>query len=239
MKIARQVKTASPETDVVELYRDLCLPGKEYDRFQRETADAGVRFVRVEDVEVGEANGRLAVRYREPGRDEAGLAVDAVVLSTGLAPEPGNAALAEVLAVGLDERGFFKEEHLVLNPVGTATEGVLIAGCARGPGGLHDAVADAAAVAGKVLSLLATGQTLKLEPRTSFVSSTLCVGCGRCVAACAYGASTLDVSRHIAVVNEVLCRGCGNCAAACPSGAARHRHFTGRQLNREVAEILR
>jgi heterodisulfide reductase subunit A len=239
MKIARQVKTALPEADVVEFYRDLCLPGKEYDRFQRETEGTGVRFVRVDDVTVEEDSGRPVVRFQEPGKEEASGDFDAVVLATGLAAEPGNAELAEMLDVELDEHGFFKEEHQVLNPVAATSEGVFIAGCAQGPAGLRDTIARAAAVAGKILAALVPGRKLQLEARTSEVSPVMCVGCGVCVTNCTYGALTLDQSMHVAVVNEVLCRGCGNCAAACPSGAARHRHFTNTQLSREVNEILK
>jgi len=141
--------------------------------------------------------------------------------------------------IPLDEHGFFQSEHPVLNPVGTVTEGVFVVGGCRGPAGALDATAQAGAAAGKVLSALVPGRRLRLETRTSEVAEALCVGCGICVAACAYGAATLNEDRHIAVVNEVLCRGCGNCAAACPSGAAQHRQFTTRQMDQEVTQILR
>ena len=97
----------------------------------------------------------------------------------------------------------------------------------------------AGAAAGKIISLLVPGRRLQLETKISYVSETMCVGCGVCVNVCAYGAVTIDESRHISVVNEVLCRGCGNCASACPSGAARHRHFTTKQITQEMTEILK
>ncbi len=239
MKIARQIREQSAETEVVELYRDLCLPGKAYDRFYKETEASGIRFARFESIEVTGGDSGLTVKYKQPGGTEAELAVDMVVLSTGLAPNPLNPELADMLSISVDESGFFAEEHVVLNPVSTMTEGVFIAGCARGPGDIRDTIVQASATAGKVLSSLVPGKRLQLEIRTSEVSEKLCVGCGTCVTVCAYGATTLDESRHIAVVNEVLCRGCGNCASACPSGAAKHRHFTTRQLNQEVTEILK
>ena len=239
MRAARAVKKVSSGTEVIEFYRELCLPGKEYDRFYQGTVEQGIRFIRFQSIEVTGGEKGPVIRYQTEDGNEEQLAVDAVVLSTGLAAEPANAGLAEMFNLALDEHGFFKEEHTVLNPVATMAEGVFIAGCCRGPAGIRAATTDAAAVAGKVLSALVPGRRLQLEIRTSEVSQTLCVGCGTCVTVCAYGAVMLDEARGIAVVNEVLCRGCGNCASACPSGAARHRHFTTRQLGQEMTEILK
>jgi heterodisulfide reductase subunit A len=239
MRVARRVKEASAETEVTEFYRDLCLPGTEHDRFYHETAKTGVRFVRFRDIEVAREGPGLVVRYRQEDGSSGSVVADAVVLSAGVAAGPANAEFARMFNVPLDGHGFFQSEHPVLNPVGTVTEGVFVVGGCRGPAGALDVTAQAGAAAGKVLSALVPGRRLRLETRTSEVAETLCVGCGVCVAACAYGAATLDEDRHIAVVNEVLCRGCGNCAAACPSGAAQHRQFTTRQMDQEVTQILR
>jgi heterodisulfide reductase subunit A len=108
-----------------------------------------------------------------------------------------------------------------------------------GPGDITDSLAQAGAVAGKILSSLVPGKRLELEAKTSTVSETICVGCGACVDICAYGAVKLDQNKNISVVNEVLCRGCGNCASVCPSGAAGHRHFLTRQIAQEMIQILK
>ena len=239
MKVARSVKEASAGTEVTEFYRDLCLPGTADDRCYRETADMGVRFVRFRDIEVSADGARLAVKYRQEDGTSGSMVADAVVLAAGVAADPANAEVARMFNIGIDEHGFFQSEHPVLNPVGTVTEGVFAVGGCRGPSSALDAATQAGAAAGKVLSALVPGRRLRLETRTSEVAEKRCVGCGLCVAACAYGAVTLDEMHHVAVVNEVLCRGCGNCAAACPSGAAQHRHFTARQLDQEVAQVLR
>jgi heterodisulfide reductase subunit A len=238
MRLARRVKQESAGTEVTEFYRDLCLPGTEDDRFYRDTAGEGVRFVRFRDIEVSRGDEGLVVSYRREDGSSDSLAADAVVLSSGVAAEPANAEFARMFNIGMDERGFFQPEHPVLNPVGTVTEGVFAVGGCRGPAGALDATIQAGAAAGKVLSALVPGRRLRLETKTSEVSEKLCVGCGLCVAACAYGAVTRDPARMLAAVNEVLCRGCGNCAAACPSGAAQHRQFTARQLDQEVTRVL-
>jgi len=238
MGFARRLKQSSPETEVTEFFRDLCLPGIGDDGFHRETEELGVHFVRFRDVEVAQDGDGLAVRYQAEDGSSDSLAVDAVVLAVGVKAGPSNADFAGMLNLGLDEHGFFQSEHPVLNPVGTVTEGVFTIGSCRGPASTSDVLIQAGAAAGKVLSALVPGRRMKLETRTSEVADKLCTGCGLCVAACAYGAVTRDDARRVAVVNEVLCRGCGNCAAACPSGAAQHRQFTARQLDQEVTQVL-
>lgn len=44
-----------------------------------------------------------------------------------------------------------------------------------------------------------------------------CINCGRCVAACSYGARTLD--SPVMKVDPDICRNCGLCVSVCPTGA--------------------
>lgn len=50
-----------------------------------------------------------------------------------------------------------------------------------------------------------------------------CVGCGDCVAACAFGALSMDPVTGLPVVDEALCTSCGNCVKACPKGVIELR----------------
>lgn len=43
-----------------------------------------------------------------------------------------------------------------------------------------------------------------------------CLGCGDCVAACAFGALSMDAGTGLPVVDESKCTACGKCVAACP-----------------------
>lgn len=45
-----------------------------------------------------------------------------------------------------------------------------------------------------------------------------CLGCGDCVAACQFGAITMDEKTGLPVVDEEKCTSCGKCAKACPRG---------------------
>ena len=43
-----------------------------------------------------------------------------------------------------------------------------------------------------------------------------CLGCGDCVAACQFGALSMDPATGLPVVDESLCTACGSCVAVCP-----------------------
>ncbi|KPK68136.1 hypothetical protein AMJ87_12315 [candidate division WOR_3 bacterium SM23_60] len=238
MKIARDIVNRSRETKVIQFYKNLCLPGTYYDTFFKETKAQGIEFVRYGNIDVSRDSEHLTIRYKSFGNAERTVPVDMVILSTGLTPSSRVKDFAQMFNIPVDEYGFLKQEHTILEPISTVTEGVYIAGGMHGPGDVNDSIAQAGAAAGRILSSLVPGKRLELEAKTSNISETMCVGCGACVDVCAYGAITLDEDKNISVVNEVLCRGCGNCAAVCRSGAARHRHFTNRQISQEILQIL-
>jgi heterodisulfide reductase subunit A len=239
MKIARDIVNRSSNTKVIQFYKELCLPDKSYDRFYEEAKSKGIEFIRYDEIEIKQENDRLTVNVNSPDNKETKITVDMVILSTGMTPPSSAAEFARMFNVPLDEYGFLKQEHSILEPISTVTEGVFICGGMYGPGDIADSLAQAGAVAGKILSSLVPGKLLELEAKTSTVSKTMCMGCGACVDICAYGAVKLDQNKNISIVNEVLCRGCGNCASVCPSGAAGHRHFTTRQIAQEIIQILK
>ena len=51
-----------------------------------------------------------------------------------------------------------------------------------------------------------------------------CLGCGDCVAACQFGAITMDPETGLPVVDETKCTACGACAKACPKGVIELRN---------------
>ena len=57
------------------------------------------------------------------------------------------------------------------------------------------------------------------------VRPSLCSLCQACVAACPYGARTVDLENELILVDEMLCQGCGACAAVCPNSATVIKGF--------------
>lgn len=64
-----------------------------------------------------------------------------------------------------------------------------------------------------------------------------CLGCGDCVAACKFGAITMDPQTGLPVVDESKCTACGACAAACPKGVIELRNKGPRSMRVYVSCI--
>jgi heterodisulfide reductase subunit A len=160
---------------------------------------------------------------------------DLVVLAVGADGARGAGRLAEVLRVSYDNYGFFLERHVKLAPVETNTAGVYLAGACQGPKDIPASVAQGSAAAAKVLSLFSRPK-LENDPQIAQVDVKRCVGCGKCIKVCPYGAIKDAVIRGEpkAEVVETVCQGCGLCSATCPQGAIQVSHFTDNQILAEV-----
>jgi heterodisulfide reductase subunit A len=152
------------------------------------------------------------------------LPIDMLVLSTGIAPQPGNESLAKIFKVPLDQDGFFLEAHIKLRPVDFATDGIFLCGLAHSPKFVSESISQARAAAARAATLLAQ-ETVQAKGRTAEVKERICAGCGLCVGVCPYGAREIDQEKKIANVMQVLCQGCGACAAICPNGATMQVGF--------------
>jgi heterodisulfide reductase subunit A len=199
-------------------------------------ADEGVAFV----------DGGLAAapivpdgkRLRVPLATGAELVADLVVVHAPSRPAEGAGALARLLRVPLDERGFFLDRAASpFEPTATRVAGVFVAGAAGGPRTIAQSIRDGAAAAGLVLASLVPGERRALEPLATEIDAAVCGGCGICVSSCPFHAVLLVDGK--ARVEAIHCRGCGTCAAACPTGAASARHFTRGQIEAEITALLR
>ncbi|MFN2185894.1 MAG: 4Fe-4S dicluster domain-containing protein, partial [Anaerolineae bacterium] len=92
---------------------------------------------------------------------------------------------------------------------------------------IRETIEQAYGAAGRVLTLL-SHDTVTASGSVCEVAEKRCIGCGACIAACAYGAIEFHRTRlgEKAVVNPVLCKGDGLCTAMCPTGAIQLQHFT-------------
>ena len=239
LKFARNLKERLPEAEVLNFYTDLCLPGKESQKFADETLENTTLIEIQGDVELEESDSGVKIKYTTSDGSAKSRAVDMVVLAPAIVPAEGTAELAEMFDVDLDDRGFFAEDHRLINPFSSSVEGIQLAGMAQGPKGVEASIAQAAGASGRLLSALVPGRLLATESRTTIILEEVCGGCKSCVALCPYSAIDYDPEEEISRVNEVLCKGCGTCVSACPSGAARAKHFTKEQIFAEIEEVIR
>jgi heterodisulfide reductase subunit A len=228
LKNSLEIKRHAPSARVVVLYRDLRSYGfREY--LYRQARQAGVIFLEYDPQEkpvvTPRQDGSLDIQLEiQPEGRQVLLPASWVVLSTGIEPEPGNTALAQVLKVPLNEAGFFLEAHVKLRPVDFAADGIFLAGLAHSPRAIEETIAQAQAAAVRVVALLSK-PVLEATPIVATVNSKLCAACGLCVEICPYGARVLEPGMEHAEVIEVLCQGCGACVAACPNKASQLRGF--------------
>ncbi len=236
IKNSRYIREISPATRVSVLQRDVMAFGAEFEMEYRRALEAGVRFIRYDPDRPPEVLGDQKVTgvsvYHSLIGKEITLAASTVVLTTPLVPNEGAEKLSKMLKVPIDSDGFFLEAHMKLRPVEFATDGVYVAGAARFPADIREAVTQGTAAAAKAAQPMTAGE-VSLESTTAVTETRLCSGCGNCEAVCPFAAvelRTTDDGRSFSSVNAALCKGCGCCVAACPNGTIQQLGFTDRQI---------
>jgi len=152
LKLAHLVKEKLPATAVYEYFIDMRAFGKGYEEFYQRIKKEGVHMIRGKTAKIEEIKGSLKLRSEDilNNRIIEQLA-DMVILAVGLEPSDGVKQLSEMIGVEIDANGWYKELDSLLDPVGTARQGVTIAGVCQGPKDIPDTVAQASAAAARVL----------------------------------------------------------------------------------------
>jgi heterodisulfide reductase subunit A len=243
LKFAHLVKDRAA-AEVYQFYIDMRAFGKGYEEFYSRVLDEGVNVIRGKAAEIVEATwgndreGHLLVRCEDTliGKFRE-IPVDMVVLCAALEPNADADKTANIFSLQRSPDGFYLERHPKLDPMGTVTDGVYIAGCCQGPKDIPDTVAQSAGAAARILALISKGEVF-LDPIRASIDETLCGGCKVCNNLCPYTAITFDDVKKVSVANETLCKGCGTCVAACPAGAITGSGFTDEQIFAEIEGIL-
>ncbi|MCF7918392.1 MAG: FAD-dependent oxidoreductase [Candidatus Cloacimonetes bacterium] len=235
LKTAGYLLKQVPGIEIIDLHQDLCQPHTEDQAYFESFKEKGMQFCRVQEVAL-DGN---KIEYVNMAGEKKEIAPDMVIIAPAMKATASNEALSALTSIDLHETGFFQEAHIKINPVSTKTDGIFIAGASRGPCDISEAMIQAQAAGGKILTQLIPGEKIIPEVKVSEILEAYCTGCKTCLDVCAYGAIYFDNERGISVVNEAICRGCGNCVGSCPSGALRSRHFTNLQLYQQVKEALR
>ncbi len=226
-----------PESQSYVFYMDIRAPGKMYDEFVRRAMEEyGAQYIRGRVAMIYPKGDRYIVRGADTlAGTQVEVEADLVVLAVGAESAVGASKLAEKLRISYDDYGFYMESHCKLRPVETNTAGVYLAGACQGPKDIPSSVAQGSAAASKVLALFSKDM-LESDPQVSMVDIKRCIGCGKCIETCPFGAiEAVDFrGQPKASVIETICQGCGICTSTCPQGAIQLQHFTDNQILAEV-----
>jgi heterodisulfide reductase subunit A len=228
-------------TEVIHLYADLVVGSLLGSSLKERALKRGARLVQIQDVnrvKVTQDAPGMRVLFADGGGEDQELQVDMVILAAGCGPSKGTRELIEKLDITPDGSGFAAPDHPLLRSVESSIEGIFLAGCVSGPRSIAESVASAQAAAGAAMARVQPGKRLTVEVLTAHADESLCSKCLVCVSVCPYRACVYDEKEDRVHVNELLCHGCGTCVAACASGAASARHFSDRQLEAEIEEVL-
>jgi heterodisulfide reductase subunit A len=244
LKFAHLVHEKTGAT-VYNFYIDMRTAYKAYDEFYQHVLEEGTLFVRGKVAEVTDAaryereKGKLTIQVEDTlAGKQRRIPVDMVILSAGLQARADSKEVAKKFGISCSADQWFIEKHPKLDPVATMTDGVFIAGTCQGPKDIPASVAQGAAAAARVLSLIGQ-QEIQIEATTAIVDEENCVGCQQCIAACPYQAIVYLEDTGKAHVNEALCKGCGTCTGTCLPKCISLKHFTDEQLVAEMIGAMR
>lgn len=169
LKHAHQIREKTG-ANVYQMYIDMRCYGKGYEEFYKRISDEGINFIRGKVTQVTdrtlpeEEKGKLIVVCEDTLLGEMiRVPVDMVVLNIALEPRADAAEVAKLFSIEQDENGFFQEKHYKIDPLGTLTDGIYMAGCCQGPKDIPDTVAQAIGAAAKALALVTKGEIGKVE----------------------------------------------------------------------------
>lgn len=222
-------------TRVYHIFRDVRSYGKNELLYERASSGGSVflKYSPEAPPMVIYKDDKLTVKVKDlltEGKEIA-LAVDAVVLVTGMVPRE-NEKLNNVIKISVGKDGFYQEVHPKLKPVETMIPGIFICGTAQGPKMAVESISSASAAAAKAASLILKGYT-ELEPFVATVDPSLCTLSGGCIKECPYNAIYVyeyEGYGKKAKVNEAICKGCGACVAVCPSEAIQLKGLKNDQI---------
>jgi heterodisulfide reductase subunit A len=242
LKFAQQARQQIPDIDIVELFSDLCLPGRHgWELFNRLKDDPGIAFVRTrgpDAVRITASGDEISVSYMDSSGEFQSRSVEMVVLAPPMTGTAASADLARIFDLTADDGGFLLLGRPATDPVSSSREGIFVVGCAQRPMDIASAVARGQAAAGVILAGLLPGDRLDLDPTAASIDEALCSACGACVEVCGYKAVQVDEITNGVRIVSALCRGCGLCVAVCPAGAIKAPHFTYTILAAEIGGLL-
>jgi heterodisulfide reductase subunit A len=242
LKHAHQIIEKIPGAQPYLFYMDIRSFGKMYEEFYYRIQDEGAKFMRgrVANVLEDPVTKNLIINAEDTLLNRPiNLEVDMVVLAAAVQPSEETDRTRKLFGVSRSMDGWLLEAHPKLNPCGTTTAGVFLAGVCQGPKDIPDTVASAEGAASAASIPIHIGE-VELEPYFAQCIEEKCAGCGMCVNLCPYQALSLveKDGRKVMQVTEAKCKGCGTCGGFCPGGAIWMQHFATPQIVAQIDAFL-
>ena len=242
LKHAHQIIEKIPGAIPYIFYMDIRSFGKMYEEFYYRIQDEGAKFIRgrVSNIQEDPVTKNVTVYVEDTllGRPME-IELDMVVLAAAVQPTELTNKTRKLFGVSCSQDGWLLEAHPKLNPCGTTTAGVFLAGACQGPKDIPDSVAQAEGAASAASIPIHKGE-VELEPYYAMCIEEKCAGCGMCVNLCPYQALSLveKDGRTVMQVTEAKCKGCGTCGGFCPGGAIWMNHFATPQIVAQIDAFL-
>jgi len=154
LRMAKLIKHKQPDAEITVFYMDIQNFGKGFDEFYEECRDR-VTFIRSRPYEVKPAADGVVVKYTAPtvpANADSQLCqaeFDLVILSIGIRPRVDTIELAEKLKIATDEYGFVGLKTAAAPEL--QRDGIFVAGASESPKDIAGSIAQARAVAARVL----------------------------------------------------------------------------------------
>jgi heterodisulfide reductase subunit A len=241
-KFNHMISHKLPTAAITHFYKVIAVPGKEeFELYNKATANPKSRFVHfdnIKDLTVSEGVDGPCVEHVDFCGNLEKANFDMVILCPALEANPNTGKLQALLELSSDKQGFLEELHGRVDAGKSKIRGIYMAGACQAPMNIGKAMSQAVAAAGYVLSELATGKIIEVEPITASIDAEKCSGCKSCISVCPYRAITFNQEKEIAEINSVLCQGCGTCVSTCPSACITGNHFSNEQIMAEMEGMV-
>ncbi|MDP8323486.1 MAG: FAD-dependent oxidoreductase [Candidatus Stygibacter australis] len=154
---AHFMKEKLPEIKIYDIYTDLCLPDKHFQKLNTEIRKTKSTYIYQSDPQklvIEENAGKLKLNYLNNEQKSTSLDVDMVILTTAIKPAAGMPELAELLGINLDKYGFLQTQEGSIGSICTNRSGIYAIGCAEGPKDIPSSVVQSSAAVAQVMNLL-------------------------------------------------------------------------------------
>ena len=156
-KHARFIKHNLHDAKIYNIYSDICLTDKSYQKFFDETKSHDSEFIFQSDrkkMNITKKDGKLEVSYFNGKETKESILVEMVILENALRPSDTIEELTNALEIKRDFFGFIETEPSKIGSVETSRSGIFVAGCAEGPKDIQGSVIQSEAAVAGILSML-------------------------------------------------------------------------------------